>query len=320
MSDHSPIVDVPETISQLSTRFALHERYGDLETLVNRLLAVRLADLRAGRILEANSLVLTAATGSGKTTAMRRLVQHSNAYLHASEFPEGRIVSVTVPSPATLKSVGISILAALGLQLRADRKIWYIWDLVRFHLRENKVLFLHLDEAQDLKKKGRQNELSEIVNTLKSISQDTEWPVGFLLSGTEDLKEIVNLDTQLVRRMKAISFEPLTASNDAKDMLTLIESYASKAGLRFETGDATFDFGKRLVHAASYQFGLVIKLALFAIEDALYENDHCLDAHDFVSAYKTWKGCTDAFNPFIVNDYLQIDTQRMFTALGDNGC
>ena len=309
--------EVPDLISQLTGRFAQHERFGRLERMFDRLVAVRLSDLRAGRIQEADSLVLTAATGSGKTTAMRKLIKHANNQLSASDFPDGKIISVTVPSPATLKSVGISILAALGPELKADRQIWYIWDLVRFHLLENNVLFLHLDEAQDLKKKGRQNELSEIVNTLKSISQDAEWPVGFLLSGTEDLKEIVNMDKQLVRRMKAIRFDPMTARDSALDMLTLIESYATRAELEFEEHTNSIDLGQRVLHASAYQFGLVIKLAIFAIEEALYAGGATLEPHHFAMAFETWKGCTDAFNPFLVNDYLQIDTQKMFANEGD---
>lgn len=320
MSNSQEFQSVPDIISKLSSRFAQHERYRDLERAVDRLIAVRLSDLRAGRIQEADSLVLTAATGSGKTTAMRRLISHANTKLHASDFPEGKIVSVTVPSPATLKSVGISILTALGMQLQTDRQIWYIWDLVRFHLAENNVLFLHLDEAQDLKKKGRQNELSEIVNTLKSISQDTEWPVGFLLTGTEELKEIVNFDKQLVKRMKAISFSPLTARSDALDMLSLVDSYAKRADLSFDHLVTSEDLGKRILHSSSYQFGLVIKLALFALEEALYEEALSLEPDHFARAYKDWKGCTDAFNPFLANDYLQIDTQRMFTSEEIIGC
>ncbi|WP_415922094.1 ATP-binding protein [Tateyamaria sp. SN6-1] len=301
----------------MSGRFAQHERYRVLECGVDRLIAVRLSDLRAHRTQEADSLVLTAATGSGKTTAMRRLIKRANAQLRASDCSGGRIVSVIVPSPATLKSLGISILAALGLQLKTDSQIWYIWDLVRFHLAENKVLFLHLDEAQDLKKKGRQNELHEIVNTLKSISQDTDWLVGFLLSGTEDLKEIVNFDRQLVRRMKAVSFDALTARSDALDMLSLVDSYASCAGLVFDHLIGSADLGKRILHASSYQFGLVIKLTIFSIEEALYAQNPSLETEHFATAFKDWKSCTEAFNPFLVNDYLKIDTSRIFTDEGD---
>jgi hypothetical protein len=96
-------------------------------------------------------------------------------------------------------------------------------------------------------------------------------------------------------------------------MLTLIESYADKAGLAFEIDELPDDIGNRILHASSYQFGLVIKLALFAIEEALYGADTSLSDHHFATAYKAWKGCTDAFNPFLVSDFLQIDTQRMFT-------
>ncbi len=306
-------LEIPEIMSKLSARFARHHRFEHLEQTFERLLALRLADLRAGRCQEAMSLALIAATGSGKTTAGRRLVQRANQRLLVSDFPNGKIICLTIPSPATLKSVGMSILSALGYDLKTDRKIWYIWDLVRLHLAENQVLFLYLDEAQDLKKKGRRNELPEIVNTLKSISQDPDWPVGFLLSGTEDLKEIINLDTQLVRRMKAIRFEPLTVSSDSLDMLTLIQSYASKAGLSFNAEERNDDLGKRVLHASAYQFGLVIKLSLFAIEEALYAGDAELDCHHFGRGFTTWKACRDAFNPFLVPDYLQIDTQRLYT-------
>ncbi|WP_421701251.1 hypothetical protein [Aliiroseovarius sp.] len=74
------------------------------------------------------------------------------------------------------------------------------------------------------------------------------------------------------------------------------------------------DIGKRILHAASYQFGLVIKLALFAIEEALYFADTTLEERHFAVAFKNWKGCAEAFNPFLVNDFLQIDTQKMFTS------
>ena len=155
---------------------------------------------------------------------------------------------------------------------------WYIWDLVRYHLRENRVLFLHLDEAQDLKSRSTVNEISNVVNTLKSISQDPEWPVGLLLSGTEGLQQIVNFDPQLVRRVKGLRFAPLCFGGDAIDILDLVESYAARAGLRFDRGDQNMQLGERVIHASAYQFGLCITLTIYAIEDALLADDTVLTA------------------------------------------
>ncbi len=46
------------------------------------------------------------------------------------------------------------VLRELGYHLIVERQAWYIWDIVRHQLRERRVLFLHLDEAQDLSAHG----------------------------------------------------------------------------------------------------------------------------------------------------------------------
>ena len=117
--------------------------------------------------------------------------------------------------------------------------------------------------------------------------------------------------------MSGIRFKPLTAQENALDMLSLVQSYAAQAKLDFDHHLGSKDLGQRLLHASAYQFGLVIKLAILAIEEALYAGHASLEPAHFEDAFRKWKGCTDAFNPFLVNDYLQIDTQRMFTMEGD---
>lgn len=314
---HASHPDTAETLSALNARFVQHERYDQLFDLAHRLVSLRLADLRSGRVTEGLSLALTAGSGSGKTTAMRHLVRAIQKELSVSDYPQAKIISVSVPSPATLKYVGLRILHALGYELTAARQAWYIWDKVRFHLRENHVLFLHLDEAQDLNTRNSKSELPHVANMLKTISQDDAWPVGFFLSGTEGLKDIINFDAQLGRRIKGIRFEPLKLHSDADDVVGLVESYCAAAGICLGPGAEEDSLGERIIHAGAYEFGLAIRLTLMAIEKALYADVDCLSRDDFATAFEEWKGCGDAFNPFLIPDFTQVDPRKLFGEEGD---
>lgn len=306
-----------DQLSELRARFVQHERYGPLSDMVRRLVASRLADLRAGRVTEAMSLALTAGAGSGKSVTIKHLCLEIHRELAVSDFPQGKIVSVNVPSPATLKSFGIRILLDLGYDLTGKREAWYIWDLVRFHLRQNHVLFLHFDEAQDLHSFKSKSELPEIVNMLKSISQDDIWPVGFILSGTEDLKRVINFDAQLMRRVKGYRFEKLQLQNDAEDILALVASYCAAVGLRPVSPEDGENLGERIIHASAYEFGLAIKMTLEAIEKALYGGGNYLSREHFAAAFEESKSCGDAFNPFLIPDFTKVDPRKLFGAEGD---
>lgn len=214
--------------------------------------------------------------------------------------------------PATLKFVGQMILRALGYNLSAERQAWYIWDLVRHQLRQRQLLFLHLDEAQDLSSRGTRIELNSVASMLKTLMTDEHWPVGILLSGTEELEQILNHDPQLARRMDAMHFAPLSPVLHAPDALGLIDGYASRANLGVDLELTEIPLAERLIHAAAFQFGLVIEIIIAAIEVALLEEAQTLQVRHFSLAYEHRTSCSDAFNPFIVSDYHRIDARKVF--------
>lgn len=93
---------------------------------------------------------------------------------------------MAVPSPATPKGVGLSMLEALGYPLRRDRSAHIIWQLVKAQFAERQVLFLHLDEAQDFSRHNNRNDQHAVVSTLKSLMQSPQWPVGLgVIASTE---------------------------------------------------------------------------------------------------------------------------------------
>lgn len=300
------------TVSELRARFVRHERFDPLQSRFRMLLEKRLADISAGRSADAHGIALSGASGTGKSCAMVQLIAAAQNELAASSSPDAMIVSLRVPTPATLKFMGQMILRALGYNLSAERQAWYIWDLVRHQLKQRQVLFLHLDEAQDLSSRGTKVELNAVASMLKTLMTDPDWPVGILLSGTEELEKTLNHDPQLARRMDAIHFSPLSAVGDAPDALGLLENYAARAGLRVDPDAQNFELAERLIHAAAFQFGLVIEIIISAIEIALLQEAVTLQVRHFALAFEYRSSCATAFNPFIVNDYYKIDARKVF--------
>ncbi|MFD2842215.1 TniB family NTP-binding protein [Paracoccus cavernae] len=267
---------------------------------------------RQGGLLT-HGIALSGASGTGKSCAASQLLAGARRRLATSSLPEATLISLRVPSPATLKFMGQMILRALGYSLSSERQAWYIWDLVRHQLKLRQVLFLHLDEAQDLSSRGTKVELNAVASMLKTLMTDPHWPVGILLSGTEELERILNHDPQLARRMSAIHFAPLSAAAHARDTAGLVESYATRAGLTVAPDAQGIDMAERLIHAAAFQFGLVIEIIIAALEVALLAGSAVLWANHFALAFEERSSCSDAFNPFIVGDYHRIDARKVFT-------
>ena len=98
----------------------------------------------------------------------------------------------------------------------------------------------------------------------------------------------------------------------AQDVTGLIGDYATRAGLSAAPDSQSLALAERLIHAAAFQFGLVIEITIAAIEVALLEEATCLEGRHFELAYEHRSSCSDAFNPFIVTDYQRIDARKVF--------
>lgn len=309
-NDH--IMETAQRIAALRDHFVLHERFAPLENRFILLAEKRITDITTGRAREVHGLALSGASGAGKSAAIMHLLQRARQRLDTAGHEDLTIVSLRVPSPATLKLVGQSLLRALGFQISSERQAWYIWDLVRHHLRERKVLFVHLDEAQDLASRGTRHELNAVAAMLKTLMTDNDWPVGIILSGTTELEDILNHDPQLARRMQTIYFGPLSSIGHANDVLDLLEAYCERGMISVGDDVGATELAERLIHAAANQFGLVIELTLAAIEQAYLGGASSLVRAHFAHAYAHRSGSDDAFNPFVVPDYHRVDARQVF--------
>lgn len=304
---------IGQAISALRARFVTHDRYVDLAEQFDLLLYRRRADIAAGRHPEARGIVLVGGSGSGKSTAIQRLFyRHPDVRVLDPGRVDADVASFLIPSPATLKSVGLSCLKGLGYPLRRDRSAGIIWDLVQAHLKEHRILFMHLDEMQDLMINRSQAETQSVVNTLKSLMQNASWPVGLILSGTPRLKDLVNLDPQLSRRLIPVEFTPISSSAHSESVATVIAQYAEAARVEPHPNVVAGEHIRRLIHAAANELGLVIELVIAAIEEALLHLEERLTVDAFRRAFRRKTSCPDVLNPIVAEDWRAIDARKLF--------
>lgn len=296
----------------LRRRFMDHERFDELELHFTLLLAKRLSDIEAGLAEDAAGIALSAPSGSGKTRAIRKLVKTESEQLQKEGQGEKSLLYLRTPSSVTLKSLGADLLSELGYKLNTNRTSSYIWELVRHHLKENRTTFIFLDEAQELTSHGTKYELQSVASKLKTLMNDPEWPVGLILSGTPALEMLLNHDEQLGRRLESISFENLTSAADAGDIVDLIASYGEISQLSLHSDTQCLAMGERLIHAAAYQYGLVIEITIAAIERATLECSSELKRAHFAKAFHWRTACLDVENPFVVPDFLRTNPRQVF--------
>lgn len=306
------IASIPQRVLALRSMFSTNRAYREFEARFRYLLERRHAELAAGVVAEARSIALIGASGSGKTTAARHLIA-TQPDLVLDEPKTGRtdVVSLPVPTPATLKFVGQTTLAALGFPLSRERTAQTIWDMVKGHLAARRTLFLHYDEAQDLSVHQTPKELTAVVNTLKTLMQHPVWPVGLILTGTSELKTIINHDVQLARRVYPIEFHPLDPFLDTSRVLLLLRAYGTRAGIKLSQDTVTAEFAARLIHAGAREFGLMIELVIAALEEAMMAGSEELESVHFTRMFRKRAGCIDGLNPFVAGDFERIDSRRL---------
>lgn len=302
--------------SALTTAFYRRPIYTTLEGEFERLVRIRRFELQNNIHRECHGLVVIGGSGSGKSTAIKHLIQkHPDITLPSPDTKYSDVVSVTVPSPGNLKDLGIKILDGLGYTLNRDRSAAFIWANVRHLLQERRIIFLHLDELQRSYIERNAASRTHVINTLNELMQTKDWPVSLILSGMPMVKDLINEDVQFARRLRPIEFKPICAFSDREMLEDILRSYLKRADMRLSSELMQIDIVDRMVHAGANQFGRTIEMLIQVIEEAMIASQDVLHLEHFIRAFGRRTGCSDGLNPFVVDDYLTIDTTLIFDDL-----
>jgi hypothetical protein len=252
---------------------------------------------------ETRGVILIEDPGGGKTTAVRTILREAQFLARNPETGAPRYLEIQIPSPATLKSVGLTIAAALGIDhFSPYAKVWEIWATVKQRLGAAGISVLWLDEAQDLIMSRTANEVEESLRMIKSLMQGDNAVVP-ILSGTQRLSEVAAFDPQVSRRFTKIMPSNLQHGVDEAGLIAVVEYYCEEVSIAARV-DA--DAMARLITASRHRFGRAIDTIINAIECALWGADKILTVDHFAEAWAMQEGCDPSENVFVSDHWLSI--------------
>lgn len=275
-----------------------------------------------GPISQAATIVLVGESGAGKSTTIDKAFRQREALAGFEDISSGSILRSMVASPnCTLGQLGRDTLHVLGFPIVSDIRAPIIWEMVRKRLKMLGIKILHIDEMQHVTSLANSKESVKILNTLKSLSQNKDWPVSLILSGLPELAGFIANDPQVRRRFRFVPFSPLRIPEDNSRIAMTVEAYLKDAGLATTAIDIS-QVVPRLIHAASYQFGWTHELLCDAVYEALLRLMEkssspkrskktglaSIVMEDFATAYAKRSGSVAKANPFLTADWISIDT------------
>lgn len=249
---------------------------------------------------ETRGVMVIDGAGGGKTTLIARALERHPVLTG----PDGRhYLEASVPSPATFKSMGGTLLERSGYPvITANREGWSLWETLRGRLKNLGITVLWIDEAHDLFCADK----NLILRALKALMQGDEAVIP-ILSGTERLHEIVRSDPQVQRRFNTLILPPVAEAADGASFQRVIGEYCRIAGLE---PPLEGDLIPRLFHGARYRFGRCVETIIGAIEFALEGGAPQLDIGHFAEFWAMQEGCPLGGNVFLARDWPQINPDR----------
>ncbi|UWP97797.1 TniB family NTP-binding protein [Aliiroseovarius crassostreae] len=304
MRANSP-AEIEKAIEKLSNNHVDTDREEQLQMVFERLF-VGEGKLAAPRLfsngLETRGIAVVGDPGSGKTELISKFFERHPLFDLQAGIETARCLHVTVPNPATIKSVGLELLKALGYPKTSDRRErWAIWDIVKHRLHSFGIQVLWIDEAHDLYASCSAREQDDLLKTLKSLMQG-EHAVVVILSGTKPVADLLAVDRQVGRRFSQVNLPPISFTSDGESLSNLLSTYCERVGLIAEVND---DLIQSLIFAAHDQFGLAIEISIGAIEMALRSGHSSLTKRDFIEYWSLQEGCSFEANVFSTNQFVE---------------
>ena len=260
--------------------------------------------------IETRGIVVTGGPGSGKTTILNNVLSNHPA-LGAQDGAPPRYLSLGVPSPATLKSLGCEILRMTDYpEVSERRERWSIWGLVRHRLAMLGIVCLVIDEAHDLNSAGSLRETLDIFSAFKSLLK-ADPPIIVILSGVPVLQELISVEGQTQRRYAKIALPTVSGLREEENLSRAINEFCRIAGI----APPEVAVVPRLVHASRGMFGMCIENLINAIEAALRVGDDKLELLHFAESWAMTNQRPDHENPFLADRFSTIRLEPEFNPM-----
>lgn len=209
---------------------------------------------------------------------------------------------------ASVKDTCCAILERIGYPSNRTRSEHYLINCNSDQLQHHGIAAIHLDEVQDVGHHAMTTARSNFAKRSRNLMQNAPWPVCLILSSVPEVKDFVNHDLTLTRRLKVIEIPPTIFRNDGPTLRLAVERILSNPALDDQGMVAENEFIKVLIHASAYRFGVAIELEIESIGEAISNKDQVIDLDHLAEAYRLRMSCDDGVNPCISEQWKAIDT------------
>jgi hypothetical protein len=283
-------------------------------------LVENVADIRNGRGSRKRSLFVIGKSSSGKSFALEKLfsqIPEMQPYINQHGQNVRPLLSIEAEEGG-IPQLCNRVCRALGLPEQEKMTPDFAWTLIKTMLREHGVIYLHIDEAQDLLKHKTAYALSQMQVKLKSLIQTSEWPLHAIFSGVDELALLLaTVDDQLGNRAYKRRFDDLVLPDDLPIIKSILKSVTEDScKLKLAKKLLTDDFLSRLWVAGNRgAFGKIIE----TVQEACFlavKNEHAeLQVDHFEYEYERHTGCLDKDNVFTAPKWSDIVPQRALSDL-----
>lgn len=293
--------------------------YDYIENPGDKMLAEMLRELvdnvdlcRRGVGSRRRALFLIGGSGTGKSTALlhhfRRIPEFQPRLNEYGETVRP-LLSIEAPKPCTTKDFAVAILDALGVPSKAKQTEGQLFATVKTQFRERGIIFLHVDEAQHLRRHDTKQAILDVQDRIKTLMQIADWPLHLIFSGVSDLADLLKGgDGQVKNRSLITRFVPLVVPKDKDCIDRLLEDIVvNKCGLTLPDELRTDDFIGRLSWANSGSFGEIIKAVQGACFLAIRKGRDAVVVRAFAFNYARNSGRLPSDNIFTAGRWSEID-------------
>lgn len=302
-----------ETIGRMNASYIGTPRDPLLDLIFDDLLE-NVASALFGKAAKRRAIFIVGESGSGKTTAVERHIAKRPEFaprIAADGQTVRPLVGFEAPKPLTLKGLARAGLKALHYPINTSRVTEQeLFDLWKEQLRENRVLFLWIDEMQHVLRGNATKEIQNVADVLKSLVQIEGWPLHLILSGVPALAQFVHqfadTDRQLKERSNLVELRSMSYPADAAIVRKIVTKIVTGDASLTAKGLDSDDFIPRLMHACNGAFGSTIQLIRAACVYALRTGSASVDLDHFAITYALASGCRLEGNVFLSENWQNI--------------
>lgn len=218
-------------------------------------------------------LLITGESHMGKSSMINHWLD-TNEALAPYEIENGNfaypVFRCKAPSRCDLSGLGREMAWRMGYRTQRKLEESLIFQRVRAQLQIKGIKLVYIDEFQHVVRGPRRKGPEHLVDSLKNMLQEDDWPIHIILSGLPEAAEIYKKDEseQMEGRVVDIAMKPLNYREHGAHIVTMIEDVLEIAGL---TSSMPFldEFVAQLFHGSRNRLGMVFRVLHGAIEDVL---------------------------------------------------